>query len=120
MALLFVATFGARLGPPREAPAAVHRATSEYVAAMASLTQRARVEGELVDALRAKLRRRLHDALGIALALSWDEAARLTAQRSRVSAQTIASAATTADFLALLAAGRADRRGARRRRVRND
>jgi hypothetical protein len=101
VALLFVATFGARLGPPREEPEPVHRTTSEYVTAMAALTQRARVERELVEALRAKLRRRLHDELGLPLSLSWDELARLTAQRSRVSEHMVLTASTTGDFLAL-------------------
>lgn len=99
VALLFVAARGSRLGPPRDEPRAVHRAASEYVQAMAALTARARVEPELVEALRARLRRTLHDALGIATALSWDEAARLAAQRARLDPELVRGAATTGDFL---------------------
>jgi len=101
VALLFVAVFAPRLGPPRDEPRALHRSTAEYVAAMAALTARARIEPELLEALRARLRRRLHDALGIGVHLSWEEAARLTALRSRVTEQALLAAARETDFLAL-------------------
>jgi hypothetical protein len=53
VALAFVAARGSRLGPAREPPPRTHRSTLEYVEAMARLTQRARVEPELVEALKA-------------------------------------------------------------------
>lgn len=101
VALFFVAATGSRLGPPRGEPKRLHRSSAEYVDAMAALTARAGVEAELVEALRARLRRTLHDALGVATTLSWDEAARLTAQRSPVDAAQVRAVATTTDFLAV-------------------
>jgi hypothetical protein len=101
VAALFALAFGARLGPPRPAARHPHREAAELVRAMASLTARARVEPELVAALRGGLRRTLADALGVAPALSWDEAARLTAQRAGVDAARVRAVETTEDFLAL-------------------
>lgn len=101
VALFFVTAAGTRLGPARGEPRRLHRSASEYVDAMAALTARARVEPELVEALRVRVRRTLHDALGVSTTLSWDEAARLTAQRSRLDAATVLALSTTQDFLAM-------------------
>lgn len=101
VALLFVAATGSRLGPPRDEPQRVHRASVEYVEAMAALTARARVEPELVAVLRSRLRRALHDALGVGVGLPWPEAARLAAERSRLEEARVLAVGATTDFLAL-------------------
>jgi hypothetical protein len=99
VALVFVASAGSRLGPPRGEPKRVHRSKAEYVDAMAALLARAGVDAELVEALRARLRRTLHDALGIAPAVPWDDAARLAAQRTEVDAAQVRAVASATDFL---------------------
>ena len=76
LAALFVVARGSRLGPPREEPAAPLRSSTEYVEAMARLTQRARLEPDLVDALRRQLRLTLHERLGLSLELPDAERAR--------------------------------------------
>ncbi len=73
---LFVIVRGTRVGPVREEPPPSQRSTTEYVEAMAQLTQRASVERELVESLRRQLRLLLHERLGISLELSDDERAR--------------------------------------------
>jgi hypothetical protein len=75
-AALFVAARGSRLGPPRAEPGAALRSSTEYVEAMARLTLRARVEPELVDALRRDVRLTLHERLGLSLELPDEERAR--------------------------------------------
>lgn len=74
LALLFLLARAPRLGPAREEPANQHRSSLDYVKAMATLTQNAKVEAALTDALRHEFRRRLDDELGIAAQLSWPEA----------------------------------------------
>ncbi|MEW5738277.1 MAG: DUF4350 domain-containing protein [Myxococcota bacterium] len=101
LALLFVVARGTRLGPPREEPRQASRSASEYVTAMAALTARAGVEAELVAALKTRLRRTLHDALGISTSISWDEAARQATQRSALRAELVRAAGAEIDFLAL-------------------
>lgn len=101
VALLFIAARGTRLGPAREDARHPQRSSSEYVAAMATLTARAGVEPELVAALKARVRRTLHGALGVPLSLSWEDAARLSAQRSQLRPEVIRQAGTSTDFLAL-------------------
>ncbi|MFZ5446927.1 MAG: DUF4350 domain-containing protein [Myxococcota bacterium] len=75
LAALFAWARGARLGPPRDDPPNIHRSALEYVRAMAALTANAKVDAELVTALRSDFRRRLEDELGISAALGWADAA---------------------------------------------
>lgn len=75
-AALFVVARGSRLGPPRAEPAAPLRSSTEYVEAMARLTARARLEPELVEALRRQVRLTLHERLGLSLELPDGERAR--------------------------------------------
>lgn len=76
LGLFFILVFGRRLGPPRPEPVEVHRSSLEYVAALAALTQKARVEPALLQELHRRLRRQFHDRLGVAAALPDAEAAR--------------------------------------------
>ena len=71
--LFFVAARGSRLGPPREPPPSAHRSGLEYVLAMASVTRAARVDEELVLALRDRGRQVVHERRGISTALGWDD-----------------------------------------------
>ncbi len=75
-AALFVVARGSRLGPARAEPSAPLRSSTEYVEAMARLTRRARLEPELVEALRRHLRLTLHERLGLSLSLPDGERAR--------------------------------------------
>jgi hypothetical protein len=74
-ALVFVAVFGARLGPPRPQARRLHRAGIEYVQAMARLLHRARVEPELLVSVQQQMRALAHERLGIPESLSWADAA---------------------------------------------
>lgn len=75
-AALFIIARGTRLGRPRaEAPPAL-RSSTEYVEAMARLTQRAKLEPELIEALRRQVRVTLQERLGIPLELTDAERAR--------------------------------------------
>lgn len=76
LGLFFVLAFGRRLGPPRPEPVEVHRSSLEYIAALAALTQRAKVEPALLRELHQRLRRQFHDRLGISPTLPDAEAAR--------------------------------------------
>ena len=75
-AAVLIAGRGARLGPPRAEPPPPLRSSTEYVEAMARLTQRARLEPELIEALRRQVRITLQERLGIPLELSDAERAR--------------------------------------------
>ena len=79
VALLFVAARAPRLGPARPTLESAHRSSLEYVSSMGALMRRAGVEGELKLKLRERLRRLMQERLGIAIALSADEASRLLA-----------------------------------------
>lgn len=76
VAALFVVARGARLGTVRREPPPPLRSSAEYVEAMARLTHRAKLEPELVEALKKHARLLLHERLGISLQLSDDERAR--------------------------------------------
>jgi hypothetical protein len=80
IAAVMIWSRGTRLGPARPELAVRHRASLEYVASLASLTRRARVEGELLLEAIARLRARLHERLGISIELPDAEAA-LEAER---------------------------------------
>ncbi len=84
LGLLFVAARAPRLGPARPTPSSLHRSSLEYVTSMGALMQRAGVEGELKLKLRERLRRLMHERLGISLALSAEEASRMLASHSGV------------------------------------
>lgn len=99
VALLFVWGRGTRLGAPREEPMTSRRSSLEYVSALAALTARAGVEEELVAAVKARLRRRLHDALALSPSVTWDEAARQVAQRASIEAEWVMRAGAATDVL---------------------
>lgn len=101
LALLFVWARGSRLGPPRDEPPSQHRSALEYVHAMAALTANARVEDELVVALKHDFRRRLQDELGIATSLGWDDAATELARRAGVTREEVLAAAGETRFVPL-------------------
>lgn len=84
LGLLFVAARAPRLGPPRPSVPRAHRSSLEYVRSIAGLMERAGVDGELKEALRARLRRLMHERLGIPLALSAAEASRALAAHTGV------------------------------------
>lgn len=76
VAFVFVLARGRRLGPPRAEPPPPLRSTAEYVDALAHMTLRARVDPELVEALRRQVRLTLQERLGLALSLPDAERAR--------------------------------------------
>jgi len=78
--LLYVVARGTRFGPPRPLLEEKHRSALEYVRSLGWLARRSKVERELVPELARQLRRRMHERLGISLALPEDEAARLLEQ----------------------------------------
>lgn len=96
--LLFAA--GARLGPPRAAPAETQRSSTEYVEAMASLLGRAHVEAALVAEVKTRARRLLQTALGLSPALPWREAGLQTAARTTLDAATVEALGQATDLLA--------------------
>lgn len=100
-AALFVVARGSRLGPPREEPARPQRSSTEYVEAMARLTQRARLEPELVEALRRQVRLTLHERLGLALELPDAERARELAAALGLPLDDARALFTEPDFLKL-------------------
>lgn len=81
---LYVFARGTRFGAPRPQLPARHRSTLEYVQSLGWLTRRAKVERELLPELARHLRQLMHERLGIPLALSEEEAARLLEQRSGI------------------------------------
>ncbi len=72
--LLFVAARSRRLGPARPTPVREHRSSLEYVHAMGALMERAGVEAELKLKMRERLRRLMHERLGIAVTLPAEDA----------------------------------------------
>ncbi|HEX8821976.1 MAG TPA: DUF4350 domain-containing protein [Archangium sp.] len=78
--LLYVVARGTRFGPPRPLVEEKHRSALEYVRSLGWLARRSKVERELVPELARQLRRRMHERLGIPLALPEDEAARALEQ----------------------------------------
>jgi hypothetical protein len=101
LALLFLWARGLRLGPPRDAPASWHRSSLEYVTAMAALTRNAKVEPELVVALKADFRRLLDDRAGVPLEWTWDEADAELTRRGLFDAGELKRAAAEPEFVAL-------------------
>ncbi len=101
LAVLFLWARGSRLGPPRDEPATKHRSALEYVRAMAALTANAKVEDELVAALKHDFRRRLQDELAIPTGWRWDEAATELARRTGVEAAEVLTASRELRFVPL-------------------
>jgi hypothetical protein len=97
--LAFVVARGSRLGPAREPPPRVHRSALEYVAAMARLTRAARVEPELLDALRARARRLVQEHLACPPALAWEDAVALVGARDAAAARSMVGLAGARNFL---------------------
>ncbi len=79
--LAFVATFGPRLGPARPEPARSQRSATEYIEAMARLTERVRDDAELIAAFQRQARELAYERLGVARTFEWPEAARAVAAR---------------------------------------
>ena len=101
LALLFLWARAPRLGPARDAPITWHRSSLEYVTAMAALTQNARVEPELVVALKADFRRRLKDELGVPDTWTWEEADAELARRGAITPGALSLASTESQFVPL-------------------
>ncbi|MBM4782333.1 MAG: DUF4350 domain-containing protein [Archangiaceae bacterium] len=99
-AAIFVVGRGTRLGRPRAEPPPALRSSTEYVEAMARLTQRAKLEPELIEALRRQLRLTLQERLGIPLELPDAERAR-EIQIPNFSADDAQALFTETDFLSL-------------------
>lgn len=78
--LLYVVSRGTRFGPPRPLTVERHRSALEYVQSLGWLARRAKVERELLPELAKHLRQQMQERLGIPLALSEEEAARLLEQ----------------------------------------
>jgi hypothetical protein len=78
--LLFVVARGTRFGPPRPLGVERHRSALEYVQSLGWLARRAKVERELLPELARHLRQQMQERLGIPVALSEEEAARLLEQ----------------------------------------
>lgn len=64
-ALLFVWARGRRLGPARPSLVTAHRSSLEYVRAMGALVGGSHLDGEVVAALRAEVRKSVHEVLGV-------------------------------------------------------
>ncbi|MDY7230722.1 DUF4350 domain-containing protein [Hyalangium rubrum] len=79
--LLYVVARGTRFGAPRPQLPERHRSALEYVQSMGWLARRAKVERELLPEMARHLRQLMQDRLGIPLALSEEEAARMLEQR---------------------------------------
>jgi hypothetical protein len=79
--LLYVVARGTRFGAPRPQLPERHRSSLEYVQSMGWLARRAKVERELLPELAKHLRHLMHERLGIPLALSEEETARMLEQR---------------------------------------
>jgi hypothetical protein len=82
--VLYVFARGTRLGAPRPQLPERHRSALEYVQSLGWLARRAKVERELLPEMARHLRQLMHDRLGIPLALSEEEAARMLEQRSGI------------------------------------
>jgi hypothetical protein len=83
---LYVIARGTRFGAPRPLLPERHRSSLEYVQSMGWLARRAKVERELLPELARQLRQLMQDRLGIPLALSEEEAARMLEQRCGIPA----------------------------------
>jgi hypothetical protein len=81
LGLLYVVAQGTRFGAPRPQLPERHRSALEYVQSMGWLARRAKVERELLPEMAKHLRQLMQDRLGIPLALSEEEAARMLEQR---------------------------------------
>jgi hypothetical protein len=81
---LYVVARGTRFGAPRPQSPERHRSALEYVQSMGWLARRVKVERELLPEMARHLRQLMHDRLGIPLALSEEEAARMLEQRSGI------------------------------------
>jgi hypothetical protein len=81
---LYVFARGTRFGAPRPQLPERHRSALEYVQSMGWLARQAKVERELLPEMARHLRQLMQDRLGIPLALSEEEAARLLEQRSGI------------------------------------
>jgi hypothetical protein len=81
---LYVIARGTRFGAPRPLLPERHRSALEYVQSLGWLARRAKVERELLPELARHLRQLMYDRLGIPLALSEEEAARMLQQRSGI------------------------------------
>jgi hypothetical protein len=101
LAILFFWAKGSRLGPARDEPLTQHRSALEYVRAMAALTANAKVEDELVAALKHDFRKKLQDELAIPSSWSWDEAATSFAAKTGTEKSAVITAAELSDFLAV-------------------
>ncbi|MFT3709303.1 MAG: DUF4350 domain-containing protein [Archangium sp.] len=101
LAALFLWARAPRLGPVREEATTQHRSALEYVRAMATLTANAKVEGELITALKDDFRRRIEEELGIARTLPWPDAARELERRAQIPAAEVIAAAAETRFLPL-------------------
>jgi hypothetical protein len=86
LGLLYVVARGTRFGPPRPLGVERHRSALEYVQSLGWLARRAKVERELLPELAKHLRQQMQERLGIPLALSEEEAARLLEQTCAVPA----------------------------------
>jgi hypothetical protein len=100
-ALLFVFATGTRLGPPRDEPRSVHRSAREYVEAMARLTERAKVEPELVTSLRHEVRLFLHERLGLSMTTTDEERVRAMVSSPGLSHEEASALFTDDQFLSL-------------------
>ena len=85
--LLYVVARGTRFGAPRPRLPERHRSALEYVQSLGWLARRAKVERELLPELARHLRQLMQDRLGIPLALSEEEAARMLEQRCGIPAR---------------------------------
>jgi len=85
--LLYVVARGTRFGAPRPRLPERHRSTLEYVRSLGWLARRARVERELLPELARHLRQLMQERLGIPLALSEEEAARMLELRCGIPAR---------------------------------
>lgn len=101
LALLIVWAKGPRLGPPRDEPPTMHRSAREYVTAMATLMKNAKVEEELVAALKSDFRLLLRERLQIPIESSWERADAELARRASVEPGALLGALKETTFLAL-------------------
>ncbi|HLL02933.1 MAG TPA: DUF4350 domain-containing protein [Myxococcaceae bacterium] len=85
--LLYVVARGTRFGAPRPRLPERHRSTLEYVRSLGWLARRAKVERELLPELAGHLRQLMQERLGIPLALSEEEAARMLELRCGIPAR---------------------------------
>jgi hypothetical protein len=100
-AAIFVWARSPRLGPARPEAMAPQRSTTEYVEAMARLTEGARVEPALVEALRQEVRLELTERLGIAGTRDDADRVRELSLRLKLTAAEAQGLFTETDFLQL-------------------